>query len=415
VLEGLWQTSEGEEIMRSLKQQILILLLAALVVLATSFIFVFSWHMKERAISAAIIKAKSDLATCAEIVDLTFPGDWRVIDGILYKGEKRLTHENDIVDRLSELTGDTVTIFLNDTRVATTVRGTNGERALGTKVSDIVAEKVLKNGEIYLGEANVVGQTYQTAYEPFRDAQGNIIGMLYVGISRSYAQEMIVNSIWKTAVLGVGLTLIVGLLTWIFVDKVWIRPLRNITLGTRDLATGHTTEKIKVSGPSEIGELATAFNQMIERLETVAKDFAHRTQSLDSEEVEESPSLFKEGLTTEASSKDDLIHSHEELATHSTVMNYVNYEKSTLEMGQCSEEKDLPKGLNKETLRQIIGFILDLDKPASSEEVAEGVKLTRVTVRRYLEYLEQCGSLTSELKYGAVGRPVRLWSISRGL
>lgn len=382
--------------MRSLRQQILILLLAALVLLATSFILVLGWHMRERAISAAIIKAETDLATCTEIVNLKYPGEWRVSNGILYKGEARITQQNELVDRLSKLTGDTVTIFLNDTRVATTVRGTDGERALGTKVSDVVAQKVLKNGEIYLGEANVVGQVYQTAYEPLRDVHGSIIGMLYVGISRSYAQEMISNSLWQTAILGMGLTILVGLLTWILAEKVWIRPLRNITFGTRDLATGHVTEKIEVSGPREIGELATAFNQMIERLEGVARGFEQHTQTPESTETEDNPEDLESVENTVLPSPS------------------VSYENSK-EMVESILLNQLPKGLNKATLKQIFEVIMELNAPASAEEIAEGVKLTRVTVRRYLEFLEECGAMESDLKYGTVGRPVRLWFRNGGL
>ena len=38
-------------------------------------------------------------------------------------------------------------------------------------------------------------------------------------------------------------------------------------LGTRDVATGHLTQKIKVSSAKEIGELEDAFNQMVEQIQ----------------------------------------------------------------------------------------------------------------------------------------------------
>lgn len=373
--------------MRSLRQQILVSLLASLVLLAASFILILGFHMRERAISAAIIKAQSDLATCTEIINLKYPGDWHVENGSLFKGKTEISLQDDLVDSLSALTGDTVTIFLNDTRVVTTVRGTDGARAIGTKVSDAVAQKVLKNGEVFLGEANVVGRTYQTAYEPLRDIQGNILGMFYVGISRSYAQEMIVNSLWQTAAWGGGITLIVALLAWLFVEKVLIRPLRNITLGTRDLATGHFTEKVEISGPKEIGELALAFNQMIERLENVTKGLEYRT------------SLPEEAQEVAAENQP------EEPAVNSS-----EAPTALLDQREYLDKHALPKGLNKETLKQITDFLRKQHDSVSAEDVAEGVKLTRVTVRRYLEFLEQSGVLTSELKYGTVGRPVRMWS-----
>lgn len=69
----------------------------------------------------------------------------------------------------------------------------------------------------------------------------------------------------------------------------------------------------------------------------------------------------------------------------------------------------LPKGINKATLEHIVKFLQSTRRPLSVEEVAEAVNLTRVTVRRYLEFFEQWGVFKSEQKYGAVGRPLKLF------
>ena len=50
-----------------------------------------------------------------------------------------------IVDYIAELTGgNTVTIFADDTRISTNVLDNKGQRAIGTVVSDIVADTVLE-------------------------------------------------------------------------------------------------------------------------------------------------------------------------------------------------------------------------------------------------------------------------------
>ncbi|SHI84201.1 cache domain-containing protein [Desulfosporosinus lacus] len=370
--------------MRSLKHQILLLMLGSLVVLAASLIFVLGWHLKHGAVDAAIVKAKTDLATCMDIIEFSTPGPWHVKDGMLFKGEIQISHSTELVDHLAELTGDTVTLFLGDTRVATTVRSVNGERAVGTKVSDIVAQTVLKDGQIYLGEANVVGQLYQTAYEPIRDSNGDIIGIFYVGISRSYTQAFIVNSLIRVASLGLGLTVIVVLLTWFFIQRVVIRPIHEITLGTRDVATGHLTEKVAVSGPKEIGELAVAFNQMVERLGDIADEMSKVSMQKDSQ-------VEKITLVTNQTEEPEIILDEKKNQNF-----YI-------------DQQGLPKGLNQLTLKQIVSFLSETKEPVSSENVAEGVNLTRVTVRRYLDFLEQYGALTTDLKYGTVGRPVKLY------
>ncbi|MCO5387390.1 cache domain-containing protein [Desulfosporosinus sp.] len=370
--------------MRSLKHQILLLMLGSLVVLATSLIFVLGWHLKHGAVDAAIVKAKTDLATCMDIIEYSTPGPWHVKDGMLFKGEIQISYSTELVDHLAELTGDTVTLFLGDTRVATTVRSVNGERAVGTKVSDIVAQTVLKDGQIYLGEANVVGQLYQTAYEPIHDSNGDIVGIFYVGISRSYTQAFIVNSLIRVTSFGLGLTVIVVLLTWFFIQRVVIRPIHEITLGTRDVATGHLTEKVAVSGPKEIGELAVAFNQMVERLGDIADEMSKVSMKKDSQ-------VEKITLVTNHTEEPKIILDE----THKQNF-YI-------------DQQGLPKGLNQLTLKQIVSFLSETKDPVSAENVAEGVNLTRVTVRRYLDFLEQYGALTTDLKYGTVGRPVKLY------
>lgn len=359
--------------MASLKQQLLLLVVGPLVLLSIIGSVITGIYVRDRAILALESKARSDLAMGEVILDLTYPGSWEVKDGILYKGGVKINNNFEVVDKIARLTGGTVTIFLGDTRVSTTVRGDNNERAVGTKVSPEVAEKVLKNGHIYVGEANVVGQRYQTAYKPIRDANGKIIGMFYVGISRKLSDELINKSFITLAAITATLTVLVALGAWFFAQKKIVGPLEKITLSTREVAAGRLSGKLEIGGSKEITDLVTAFNQMLEVLQGIA---AHLSQTASVEErlvpfspqIEETvpPQLRQEGL---------------------------------------------PKGLNEATLKQIIGFLKNKNQFVSAEEVGEGVKITSVTARRYLEYLDKTGMVEVEWKYGAVGRPVKLYRL----
>lgn len=71
-----------------------------------------------------------------------------------------------------------------------------------------------------------------------------------------------------------------------------------------------------------------------------------------------------------------------------------------------SFRNNLPKGLNKMTLDRVILFIeSNQDKSMSSEEIAEGLGVTKVTVRRYMNYLEKIECVEQEIEYGSLGRP----------
>jgi len=79
----------------------------------------------------------------------------------------------------------TATIFLGDLRISTNVMDKEGNRAIGTRAMKEVQEQVLEKGLPWIQRAFVVDDWYITAYEPIRDIQDKIVGMLYVGMLES--------------------------------------------------------------------------------------------------------------------------------------------------------------------------------------------------------------------------------------
>ncbi len=79
----------------------------------------------------------------------------------------------------------TATIFLGDLRISTNVMDKEGNRAIGTRAMKEVQEQVLGKGMPWIHRAFVVDDWYITAYEPIRDVQDKIVGILYVGIMES--------------------------------------------------------------------------------------------------------------------------------------------------------------------------------------------------------------------------------------
>lgn len=71
---------------------------------------------------------------------------------------------------------------------------------------------------------------------------------------------------------------------------------------------------------------------------------------------------------------------------------------------------ELPKGLSRETA-DLVRRSLSADEALSATECAERVGISRVSARRYLEYLEQTGVAQVRLKYGRTGRPERLYRL----
>ncbi len=74
----------------------------------------------------------------------------------------------------------------------------------------------------------------------------------------------------------------------------------------------------------------------------------------------------------------------------------------------------LPKGLNVNTLGRIEDLLASTEHPVSAEEAAEATGVSRVTARRYLEYLVASGKAVLEYAYGEVGRPVNTYRLTGG-
>lgn len=79
-------------------------------------------------------------------------------------------------------------------------------------------------------------------------------------------------------------------------------------------------------------------------------------------------------------------------------------------VGSKFAEDILPKGLNRMTMNRILSFIeSNKFKSMNVDEIAQGVGVTKVTVRRYMNYLEKRGFIKQEAEYGSLGRPSHIY------
>ncbi|MGX9901685.1 response regulator [Arthrobacter sp. SA17] len=77
-------------------------------------------------------------------------------------------------------------------------------------------------------------------------------------------------------------------------------------------------------------------------------------------------------------------------------------------------ELQLPKGLSVSTLDSVKDFLRKEDAAVSASEVMDELGMSRVTARRYLEYLADAGSVSRAPRYGAPGRPENEYRWTRG-
>lgn len=156
----------------------------------------------------------------------------------------------------------TATIFLDDVRVSTTVRGADGNRALATRVSREVAERVLDNGRPWEAEAFVVKDWYLTAYDPILDPGGRAIGMLYVGILKRPFQDYSRSLIFKYLLISL-FALCVALVLAFFIAGRLAMPIHRLVQTANRWHEGERPPPVPTDKScDETERLIRAFNQM---------------------------------------------------------------------------------------------------------------------------------------------------------
>ncbi|MFD1849593.1 methyl-accepting chemotaxis protein [Oceanobacillus bengalensis] len=199
-------------------------------------------------------------------LDETYKGEWEIKDGELYKGNVKMNDNNEIMDKIGELTNGAATIFQGDTRIATNVMQ-DGQRTIGTKADPDVTEAVLKNQETFIGEADIVGENHLTMYKPLKSKDGEVVGMWLVGPKINVINNTILSllSILFIVIVVSGAIAIIGSI--IFTKSI-VRPIININDQLKDISDGEgdLTKELSVNTKDEVGELAGSFNRMIRSL-----------------------------------------------------------------------------------------------------------------------------------------------------
>ena len=179
--------------------------------------------------------------------------------------------KTELLDELKEKMGCEFTIFRGDERAYTTILQ-NGERAVGTRLSADIAKIVLEQGESYVGQAVILGEKHLCSYVPTYDAAGQIDGLIFSGISMSYAMEQISLTVTLSCLAGVVLIMLGILVVGAYIKKVVSYPLSHLTRLAQTLEQGelglneNKMERVEIRSNDEIGVLSKSFDNTFSRL-----------------------------------------------------------------------------------------------------------------------------------------------------
>nr|WP_216667620.1 methyl-accepting chemotaxis protein [Saccharibacillus deserti] len=274
------------------------LMFLALMILFSVIVSVIVHRQVSDGIKAfAVEKAKGDLALSYRYIDSAYPGEWTIENDKLYKGETQMNENFNLVDTIGSDTGGTVTIFQGDTRVATNVQ-VNGSRAVGTQVSAKVKAIVIDGGELYIGEANVAGNVYQSAYMPIRSAGGEVIGIFYVGAPQSII-ESILSGFFTVFLIALAGILSVSTAAVLLFTRRMRKRLNAVTASLRQAGEGDFTHRVTDRTGDELTTLAEGFNDMTDNLRGMFDEVIETAQQMAASSEQLSASSEQTSLATE--------------------------------------------------------------------------------------------------------------------
>lgn len=186
----------------------------------------------------------------------------------------RISEDDDVnlvLDGMKERMGCEFTIFEGDTRAYSTVTK-NGERVVGTKLASNLNDIVLRKGQSYVGEADILGEPYLCSYVPTKEESGQVDGLIFAGISMTEAKEETARIITYATVISVAVIIACILFLLVYLKKGVSGPLAKITQAAMRLERGELgladggDVKIDFRSNDELGLLAEIFEGSVTSL-----------------------------------------------------------------------------------------------------------------------------------------------------
>ena len=261
-----------------------------------------------------ISKVSDDAKHISQLLDTKFPGKWAIKNGKLYKGDALMENLSDAIDNLAG--DDEITIFKNDTRVSTTIKK-DGQRAVGTQAGAKVVEAVIGRGEETSIQTDVLGVPFYTCYLPITAANGERIGMFFVG-APSAPVIAIEHAFIRNMIIAVAILLLLMCIIAYFVIDKQVQELKDVQRTVAAIAGGDLSEAdLRVDGNDEIAQLAADTNAMKNSMKEILVNISGSAEQVagGAKNISDSSVMLSQGAAEQASSVEELSASIAEIAS----------------------------------------------------------------------------------------------------
>ncbi|BCU51250.1 cell wall metabolism sensor histidine kinase WalK [Staphylococcus auricularis] len=168
--------------------------------------------------------------------------------------------------------------------ILATSKQSNRSRYLYKKTNDSSIQKTLSLGEpnnqTILKDYGNGKQRVWVYNLPVKTAEGTL-GVIYIeaDINNVYNQLSNINQIF---IVGTAISLIITIILGFFIARTITKPITDMRNQTVEMAKGNYTQRVKIYGNDEIGELALAFNNLSKRVQEAQANTESEKRRLDS-------------------------------------------------------------------------------------------------------------------------------------
>jgi len=176
-------------------------------------------------------------------------------------------HTDEFVDYFAQTFSAQVSVYSGNRRVATTFRDDAGRRIIGTYLEDDYIMDVVQNRrQAHIAEQVMPdGNRYYGFFTPLLNADGNAIGMLYVGFPTESTHAATNALLRNMIIIGIVSLLVIAIGMLFFIMRL-LKPIGLLTTTLDETAQGDLTKRLPELGNDEIARASRSFNKTMEEL-----------------------------------------------------------------------------------------------------------------------------------------------------
>lgn len=311
----------------------------------------------------------------SQILNLVSSEPFRIEGDELYRGALNLTTDSAIIDRFKENSGVDITLFFGNTRRATTITGSDGNRILGTSMSDALYQQIKDDGYYFSESVLVEGEPYYGVYTLMKDYGKGSEVILFTGISVADTRAIYTTRLDTTVIFMIVIAAVFLVLAQ-FVVRGIVKSIKMSVSDLNEVADGKlnfsVSEKMTARG-DEVGNIARSIDSLMTKFIDIVNNLNVSTGTLTD---------FSESIKTNFASINESIANIniavEEIANGAT--------------SQANETQSVAEQMNE------MGYAVDkaTDGIVTLKQSAEGMEASNHEVSATLDELVRISTHTRE-------------------